>query len=197
MRHPFLLLLFAVLAGCGEKSPSEGSESTGENPTGSNESAGPSADTAKPPPAETPVAESPSEEPSDTPNSLSDADVERLLKVAVDRDSLQTRNGLYYLPNESQPYGGWVRRVYDSGQVEGLTQFKDGKPDGLATVWHENGQKQGLAQFKDGKPHGPDTRWHENGQKQREVIYKDGEEVSAKNWNSKGEEVETWEEAEE
>ncbi len=195
MRHPFLLLLFAVLAGCGEKSPSEGSESTGENPTGSNESAGPSADTAKPPPAETPVAESPSEEPSDTPNSLSDADVERLLKVAVDRDSLQTRNGLYYLLNESQPYGGWVRRVYDSGQVEGLTRLKDGKQVGLMTYWHENGQKSVEVTFKDGELDGRRTYWHKNGQKRAEATYKDGERVSGKWWNRKGEEVETAEDA--
>ena len=56
-----LVLLFAALlvAGCGEKSSSEGSESASENPTPSNESAEPSADTAKPSPAETPVAETP------------------------------------------------------------------------------------------------------------------------------------------
>ncbi len=82
------LLLFAALlvAGCGEKSSSEGSESASENPTPSNESTEPSADTAKPPDLveESPVADSPSEEPSETPNSLSDADVERLVKEAVE-----------------------------------------------------------------------------------------------------------------
>ena len=68
-----LVLLFAALlvAGCGEKSSSEGSESASEN-------AEPSADAAKPVPAE-----SPSEEPSDTPNSLSDADVEKLPEEAA------------------------------------------------------------------------------------------------------------------
>ena len=51
-----LVLLFAALlvAGCGEKSSSEGSESASEKPTGE-----PSADAAKPSPAEAPVAESP------------------------------------------------------------------------------------------------------------------------------------------
>jgi hypothetical protein len=58
-----LLLLFAALlvAGCGEKSSSEGSESASEKPTGE-----PSADAVKPSPAEPPVAESPSEESSDS-----------------------------------------------------------------------------------------------------------------------------------
>ena len=38
--------------------------------------------------------------------------------------------------------------------------------------------------------------WHENGQQQAEVAYKDGEEVSAKYWNSKGEEVDSLEQSE-
>ncbi len=193
-------LLFAALlvAGCGEKSSSEGSESASEKPTASNESAEPSGDTAKPPPAETPVAESPSEEPSDTPNSLSDADIKRLLKEAVERDSIEEREGLLYLSGESEPYSGWVKSMYDSGQVKVLAQFKDGKPaDGPFTGWHENGQKKGEGTFKDGKPDGLITMWHENGQKMVEGTYKDGELVSPKFWNSKGEEVETEEEANE
>ena len=100
-----LVLLFAALlvAGCGEKSSSEGSESASEKPTGE-----PSADTAKPPPAEPPVTESPSEEASETQNSLSDAAVERLLKEAVEGESLEERDGRFYQTNESEPYSGWV-----------------------------------------------------------------------------------------
>ena len=154
-----LVLLFAALlvAGCGLESASESAE--------------PSADTAKPIPAEPPAAESPSEEPSDTPKSLSDADVVRLLKEAVELDSLQYRDGLHYQTNESEPYSGWTKKMYDSGQVQFLAQFKDGKLDGLFTSWHENGQKWG------------------------EETYKNGKLVSTKYYNSKGEEVETEEEA--
>ncbi|MDP7107407.1 MAG: hypothetical protein QGH41_10035 [Roseibacillus sp.] len=150
-----LVLLFAALlvAGCGEKSSSEGSES------------------------------------------LSDADVERLLKEAVELDSLQYRDGLHYQVNESEPYSGWAKMMYDSGQVERLVPYKDGRWEGLWTMWHENGQKKGEVTMKDGKPDGPYTLWHENGQKKEESTYKDGEEVSAKYWNSKGEEGETAEEA--
>ncbi len=187
-----LVLLFAALlvAGCGEKSSSEGSESASEKSMGE-----PSADTAKPP-----VAESPSEEPSDTPNSLSDADVERLLKEAVDVDSLEERNDqegneVYFQPNESESFSGWVKKMYDSGQVQALGHFKKGKKDGPYTEWHENGKKSVEATFKDGEPVGLWTRWHENGQKQIEATFKDGERVSGKYWNSEGEEVETWQEA--
>ncbi len=96
------LLLFAALlvAGCGEKSSSEGSESASENPTASNESAEPSADTAKP-----------SDNSVTLP--LSDADVERLLKEAVEGDSIEEREGLIYQINESKPYSGWAKVMYD------------------------------------------------------------------------------------
>ncbi len=165
-----LVLLFAALlvAGCGEKSSSEGSESASEKPTPSNESAEPSGD---------------------TPNSLSDADVERLLKEAVEEESLQYRDGLFYHNNE--PCSGWAKGMYDSGQPKGLGQFKDGKQDGLEMRWHENGQKSYEATYKDGELDGLRTRWHENGQKKSETTFKDGKELSAKYWNSKGEEVAT------
>ena len=180
-----LVLLFAALlvVGCGEKSSSEGLESTGE-------SAEPSADTAKPP-----VAESPSEESRDNPSSLSDADVERLLKEAVDVDSLEARDGLLYQPNESEPFSGWSKMMYDSGQVQELSQFKDGVEDGPYTSLHENGQKKSEGTYKNGVDDGPLTEWHENGQKASERTFKNGEEVSGKYWNSRGEEVEGYLEA--
>ena len=172
-----LALLFAAIlvAGCGEKSSSEGS--------------------AKPSLAGTLFALEPqSEAPSDTPNSLSDADIERLLKEAVDVDEpLEERGDLVYQDNK--PYSGWMKGMYDSGQVEFLGQAKDGKPDGLWTSWHEKGQKESEGIFKDGKPDGLWTSWYENGQKRHEMTYKDGKMISEKWWNSKGEEVETWEEA--
>ena len=106
------------------------------------------------------------------PKPLSDDDLERLLKVAADFDSLQERKLMLYQVNKSKPYSGWTKEMYDSGQVQMLVQVKDGKPDGLVTMWHENGQKQ------------------------TEETWEDGEELSAKYWNSKGEEVETEEESE-
>ena len=176
-----LILLFAALlvVGCGEKSSSEGSDPAAE-------SAEPSADAVKPVPTE-----SPGKEPS--PSSLSDADIERLLKEAVDSESLPERDGLIY--HDNKPYSGWGKEMYDSDQAFRLAEIKDGKPNGLMIEWHENGQKSVEGNFKDGEPHGLVTVWHENGQKAAEVTVKDGEEVSGKYWNSRGEEVEEYLEA--
>ena len=150
MKYIILLLFSLLVVGCGKKSSSEGSDSAGA-------SAEPSADTTQE-----------SEKPVTVP--LSDADVERILKEAVDFDSLEKRDNLVYQDN--QPYSGWGKEMYDSGQAEVLVRVKDGKRDGVAMFWHENGQKA------------------------LEGTFKDGEEVSVKYWNSKGEEVETLEEAE-
>ena len=173
-----LVLLFAALlvAGCGEKSSSEGSDSTGA-------SAEPSADAVKPVPTE-----SPGKEPS--PPLLSDAEVERLLKEAVDFNSLEVRNDdLFY--QGDKPYSGWVKEMYDSEQANFLQRVKDGKIDGPQIGWHETGEKRAEGTFKGGKLDGPWTHWHENGQKLGEVKYKDGELISERWWNSKGEEVES------
>ncbi len=124
----FVLLFAALLVGgCGEKTSSEGSDSASGKPMASNESAEPSVD----------VAQSSS---GTVALPLSDADVERLLKEAVDFKSLEERKGLYYRGGQSKSYGGWVKEMYDSGQAEALVRLKDGKRDGLVMFWRENGQ---------------------------------------------------------
>ena len=202
MKKLLPLLSCCLVVGCGDNSSSE---SSGRLPSLLPTPAEPSADTAKPSPAGTPVAESPSEEPSIT-LPLSDADVEQLLKVAVELDSVLRsfkfvleRDGLIYHLGGSKPkpLSGWTKAMWDSGQVSRLLRVKDGARHGPLTMWHENGQKKAEGTYKDGKPDGLWTRWHENGQKKVEATYKDGERISEKWWNAKGEEVETPEEADE
>ena len=160
-----------------------------------------SVNTVRPASANPPVAESPREEPGDTPNSRSGADIEGRIKESVDDDSLQKRNDLYDQVNESSPYSGWAKKTYDSGKVATLQQYteglksgvaigwhengqtnfegtyKDGERDGFWTLWHANGQMAGEVGYKEGKKDGLWMLWHENGQKYREKTYKDDEEV--------------------
>ncbi len=103
--------------------------------------------------------------------STSESAIETALEEAVERDSLQRRNDLFYQVNKTKPYSGWAKVLYDSGQAKELFEIKDGKLEGRG------------------------ERWHENGQKWREETFKDGKEISAKFWNREGEEVETEEES--
>ena len=96
---------------------------------------------------------------------LGDSAIEKALEVAVELKSLQKRNDLYYPVNKSDPCNGWLKDMYDSGQVFWLVRFKDGRQDGSTIKFHENGQK-----------------WDDE-------FYKEGELISTKYWNSKGEEV--------
>ena len=154
MEKIVILLCAFALIGCGEKEKSNDSAESAQD-------AGP----LQPAKEEAEVASSGPEP------LISDADVERLLKEAVDFDSLEERDDLFYQNNEA--FSGWTKKMYDSGQVQALGQLKDSKPHGLLTEWHENGQKRSEATFKD------------------------GELISEKWWNAKGEEVETREETEE
>ena len=106
-------------------------------------------------------------------------------------------------------YTGIVFSCTDD-KVRSLTNYKDGKLDGLARMWYENGQlwsKQnfkgggnvGLARswhwggqlcyewnYKDGKLDGLWRRWYENGQLFEEYNYKDGLIISEKCWYEDG-----------
>jgi antitoxin component YwqK of YwqJK toxin-antitoxin module len=91
---------------------------------------------------------------------------------------------------------GTVYNYWDNGQKSYKGTYKEGKQDGLQNSWYENGQKEFEGIYADGKENGLHTEWHDNGKKWMEVTYKDGEYISDKYWNSKGEEVETYEESE-
>ena len=90
----------------------------------------------------------------------------------VNLDELEDREGVAYLKNSDSPYTGKCFEFHDNGQKKSEENYKDGKFDGLMVSWHENGQKM------------------------KETNYKDNELISGKFWNSKGEEVDSIEEAE-
>ena len=47
--------------------------------------------------------------------------------------------------------------------------YKDGKEEGVWTLWHENGQKKAESTWKNGKKEGVSTTWYDNGQKWLEL----------------------------
>ena len=121
----------------------------------------------------------------------------KILAEAIDYEKLQWSHDekqeqpfLLFAPNKQTPYTGWAKEMdlHYNGQINMLTQFKDGKWNGLrATWWRENGQKQSEGTCSDGKKDGLWTEWYENGQKEEEGTYKDGKLMSAVKWKPNGE----------
>ena len=115
----------------------------------------------------------------------------------VSVEEIEPREGLAYVKGSDTPYTGKFYGLYDNGQKRWEGNYKDGEQEGLWVAWHKNGQKLSEANFKGGKEDGLEVWWHENGQKRSEQNYKDGRKVegSEKYWNSKGEPVDSEEEA--
>ena len=117
--------------------------------------------------------------------------LDKIIAEAIDSDNLQKRvkegEELLYAPNEQKPYTGWVKRMWDNGQVMHLYSYKDGKRDGLETEWYENGRKKWEGNFRDGKENGLSTAWYENGRKKAEGNFKDDKIMSAEAWKPNGE----------
>ena len=113
----------------------------------------------------------------------------------VNKKELEIREGIVYLKGSDTPYTGKAFALYENGQKLREEYHKDGNFDGLWVGWHENGQKESEWIWKDGEQDGLWLRWHENGQKMYEVNFKNGERISEKYWNSKGEIVDSEEEA--
>jgi len=87
---------------------------------------------------------------------------------------LQERGGISYEVNSEIPFTGKLVEKYWSGQKQSEANFKNGKLEGLATLWYQNGQKKIEYNYKNGKFQGLLTEWHENGQKKDEGNYRNG-----------------------
>ncbi len=95
----------------------------------------------------------------------------------------QIRNGIIYLPNETEPFTGKYLCEYENGQIKSQGKFKDGKPKDKRTKWYENGQIQSEVRYnKDGKQVGKMTSWYENGQVKSQGKFKDGKKDGKWTW---------------
>ena len=102
-------------------------------------------------------------------------------------DTIQERDGLAYLPNETKPFTGVYISTFPNGQKYAEINYKEGKQEGLTTLWDENGQKKAEINYKEGKEEGLTTLWYENGQKESEINVKDGKEEGLETfWGENG-----------
>jgi len=52
------------------------------------------------------------------------------------------REKLAYARDQQLPFTGWAKYVYGNGQIKDLTQYKDGKMDGVEMSWYVPNRKQ-------------------------------------------------------
>jgi TonB family protein len=66
------------------------------------------------------------------------------------------------------------KEFYDSGKLKSETHYKDGKEEGLRTVWRKSGKRERETHYKNGEREGLDTYWYPSGRKKSERHYKNG-----------------------
>ena len=116
----------------------------------------------------------------------------------VDREMTVNREGITYILASDIPYTGKIIGLYSNGTIMNEFRYKDGKKHGTFVVYASpsNRQKVNEGIFKNGEFVSEKLwSWHKNGQKKSEVNYKGREKISVKYWNSKGEPVDSEEEA--
>jgi antitoxin component YwqK of YwqJK toxin-antitoxin module len=71
-------------------------------------------------------------------------------KERVTKQDLDIRNDIAYLPNENIPFTGRYETYYPNGNKMGVAHIKDGKFDGLMTLWDESGLNKSDKYIKNG-----------------------------------------------
>ena len=87
----------------------------------------------------------------------------------------QYRNGLYYQPNQQEPFTGENVCAY-KGFLKYFSKgnILNGKFDGKWTYWYENGQKKEERNYINGNKDGKFIWFYKNGQIESVARYKDG-----------------------
>jgi antitoxin component YwqK of YwqJK toxin-antitoxin module len=122
---------------------------------------------------------------------------------AVDRDSLEIRNGVLFERGEAAPFRGVAVRYhpngllaywavqslndnhiaidlghwYPNGQLMERSHWIDGQLDGFAERYFETGQLRSRGRSRDGLPHGDFEAYYQNGQLERRGQFDEGRPV--------------------
>ena len=95
--------------------------------------------------------------------------------ILMNKQELIDKDGVMFHPKSTEPYTGTVyENMYDKKWIEG--SYRNGKVDGLWTVWYDNGQKQSITSYEEGIKEGLSTSWYTNGQKSKEGKFREGRE---------------------
>ena len=95
-------------------------------------------------------------------NACTDRSLRLKTSICVDTDA-QNRNGIYYLPNETDPFTGSNVCKFDDGQLRSKGEIKDGEKNGRWITWFSNGQVSNEGVFIDNNKNGQWIWWNLDG----------------------------------
>ena len=106
--------------------------------------------------------------------------------AVADYNLLQTREGLAYAPDASEPFEGKAVSHHPNGQLMFKAEYRAGRQHGELVSFFADGQKQSEGTLVDGLFHGKVIYYHSNGEVQSHYVYQNGEAISRKNWDAVG-----------
>ena len=78
---------------------------------------------------------------------------------------------------------------FRNGNKENEIDYKNGKVNGRARMWHESGRLRVEATYKDNRIHGVRIAYHKNGKVFCRAEYNEGKLLRKKNWDEEGNEI--------
>lgn len=73
-------------------------------------------------------------------------------KEIATKEDLDIRNDLAYLPNDEKPFTGKHEQYHSNGKKYIVTNYKDGKKNGLLIMWDEYEHQIAQLSYIDGEP---------------------------------------------
>ena len=107
--------------------------------------------------------------------------------VNADEHNIVSKGGVYLL--DSEPYNGYLYKMFSNGDTSSILHCKNGKPDGVTRKWMRKGQLKSIAHYKDGIYHGNVKEYFNDGELFKDFNYVNGQEQGMQTMYWKGGEV--------
>lgn len=78
---------------------------------------------------------------------------------------------------------------FENGKIKVEINYKKGRVNGWARIWHKNGSLHVEATYKNDKCHGVRVAYHKNGKVFCRAEYNEGKLLRKKNWDEEGNEI--------
>jgi hypothetical protein len=114
-------------------------------------------------------------------------DRQRQAVVSVDRASLEVRDGVWYVPNQTQPFCGYVLDHDTAGRLRVRSAVFNGRLHGDSVGWDTNGVPELQETFREGIPEGTRITWYPSGRKRSEGSLVNGlQQGTFRQWDEAG-----------